>query len=161
MGVREQISKYPVLTIAFTVVTVGALAWSYQKNGISGKNNFGSFYAFYSDDDGKTWFTDKIRNLPAFDHNGKPAYRAQVFHVGSGAPYVGWLEEYDNSAKSQLAGMKGDDLAFVTAMSSFAPRVKRPGDTKWVSPGDRRYDEITTPKAPDGSSATPERVGPQ
>lgn len=31
--------------------------------------------AFYSTDDGKTWFVDSITREPPFDHEGSPAYR--------------------------------------------------------------------------------------
>ena len=37
--------------------------------------------AFYTDDNGKTFFKDNIDKVVPFDHNGKQAYRADVFQV--------------------------------------------------------------------------------
>jgi hypothetical protein len=35
--------------------------------------------AFYTTDDGKTWFTDDAERLPPFDHGGKQAVRLYLF----------------------------------------------------------------------------------
>jgi hypothetical protein len=38
--------------------------------------------------------------------------------------------------------------------------VKKPGETKWVNPRARAYQQITSPRCPDGSKMDPEEIGP-
>jgi len=39
--------------------------------------------AYFSDDDGKTFFVDDIEKIVPFDHDGKPGFRAMVYQCSS------------------------------------------------------------------------------
>jgi hypothetical protein len=62
--------------------------------------------AYYTIDDGKTWFVEGIEKVPPFQHEGKEAVRAHVMMCGEdGKPFVGWMEKFTDDAKKKL-----DDL---------------------------------------------------
>jgi hypothetical protein len=47
--------------------------------------------AYYSTDDGKTWFADDINKTYPFDHAGHAAYRAFIFQNTDGSTFCGYL----------------------------------------------------------------------
>ncbi|MGA2440183.1 MAG: hypothetical protein ABSH08_04445 [Tepidisphaeraceae bacterium] len=57
--------------------------------------------AFYSDDDGQTYFKDSIFKLAPFDHNGKIANIAVVCTDGK-SNFVAYLERFTPEAREQL-----------------------------------------------------------
>ena len=102
---------------------------------------------YFSDDDGKTWFSDGVSNLPPYDHNGKQAVRCFVFEH-NGQPFVAYLEKYSDTLRSKIQNSNGatdSDLMFGTL-------VKRPGDPYWIPTSDPRSQLIIKPRAPDGST---------
>ena len=79
MGVRELIDRknHLVMGVAIAAIAVALasilILWRHRE----GPPALGAgVQAFFSDDDGKTWFPDDAMKIPPFDHNGKPAYRA-------------------------------------------------------------------------------------
>jgi hypothetical protein len=111
--------------------------------------------AFYSDDDGKTYFADDVNRICPFDHDGKPADRANVFQCPGGQPFVLYLERYSASAKSKLDALS-NNASDPTAASAIAElrnssiEIKRPGDKTWVSPNSAAGNDIAVPKCPGG-----------
>jgi hypothetical protein len=57
--------------------------------------------AFYTEDDGRTYFVDSVYNFPPFDHNGKTAVEA-VVAVSDGHYFVGYLLRYKPEARKEL-----------------------------------------------------------
>jgi hypothetical protein len=92
--------------------------------------------AFYSDDDGKTFFVDNLDKAYPFDHNGQQAYRAYVFKGASGSAFVAYLERYTASGLAQkqalLANPIDDGGAAASLLLRSATEVRKPGQTKWV-----------------------------
>jgi hypothetical protein len=160
MNIREKISQNPALaagvSAAFVLVAAFVL---YQNVWNTGPRQLNTLY---TDDDGKTWFKDDLRKLTPFDHGGKQAFRVQVFRCGSSAPFIGWMEAYDDDDRQRLETVAAQgDLALAASLTFYKPAVKRPGDAKWVTTGSKaQYEAITTPKCPDGSQDTPQLVGP-
>src|SRR5690348_13994130 len=58
--------------------------------------------AFYTDDNGKTFFKDDVGKLPPFDHNGKKAYRCDVFEDSKGKQFVGLLYRYTENGRREM-----------------------------------------------------------
>jgi hypothetical protein len=124
--------------------------------------------AFFSDDDGKTWFIDDASNLPPFDHDGKKAYRAALFRCGSGKPFIAYLEKYSDAQIKRLAEQRTVDATRTPNQSpGGAPPsdilmdVKRPGDRGWLPAADATdpqkasaYRNVLVPVCPDGSVIT-------
>ena len=115
--------------------------------------------AYFTDDDGATWFIDDKTHLPPFDHNGKTAYGAQLFQVvGSDTPYVAYLETYDPVAKARIEAALKANVPASTAFATTPPDVRKRGATKWVKfgPTSRDYATVVNPAPPKGG----EIVGP-
>ena len=89
---------------------------------------------FFSDDDGATWFIDDNTRIPPFDHDGKPAYRAEVFECGSGKPFVAYLEKFTDAKKQQIQAELADHPENLPGLLQTPMEVKKPGDPKWLSP---------------------------
>jgi hypothetical protein len=116
--------------------------------------------AFYSDDDGQTWFTDSIYKFPPIDHNGKAAVRAYVYSYSKGQ-FVGYLQRYKPAAVELLKKTYGEggpakESAAESLMSSDSIRnggleVKLPGlGAKWMTPAALQMNAV---KSPDRSPA--------
>src|SRR4051812_16280853 len=59
--------------------------------------------AYYSDDDGKTWFADSAFRVAPFDHNGKTAVVAHVYNYADGKKeFCAYLAQFTPEAKSKL-----------------------------------------------------------
>jgi hypothetical protein len=120
--------------------------------------------AFFTIDDGKTWFADDAGKLPPFDKDGKQAVRAYVFRSGSGTVFVNHLERFKPDAKQAIEQLSKSDpnprpagppknLAAIQSAYTGGREVKRPGETKWVGTGNfRDAGQVLTVKCPDGST---------
>src|SRR5271156_5642109 len=58
--------------------------------------------AFFTDDDGKTWFVDDAANLTPFDHDGKPAVRCYVYQTDKGNMFVACEAELPDAVRQEL-----------------------------------------------------------
>jgi hypothetical protein len=116
--------------------------------------------AFFSTDDGKTWFADNAANLPPFDKDGKQAVRAHVYRCADGTEFVSYLERFKPQARQALEFLnnpdpsrKVPDLAAIQSAYIGGREVKRPGETNWTDAGDfRQAVTVTAVKCPDGSA---------
>ncbi|MCC6424048.1 MAG: hypothetical protein IT447_11265 [Phycisphaerales bacterium] len=177
MGIREKLNQNQGVTTGVTVgVIVLALIFIIWQ--LVGGNSRGSIptQAFFTVDNGATWFADDINKLPPFDHDGKQAVRALIFKCKGGKEFVGHLERYTPEAKAQIEKMrqavpskdgKGPpmpppgpmmgDLAF----SGMEVKAAGAPDTAWVKMADfQKAQEITKIKCPDGDSSQIEPVVP-
>ncbi|HEX8342023.1 MAG TPA: hypothetical protein VF624_14045 [Tepidisphaeraceae bacterium] len=135
MGVREALNKKPGvalgLGVALAAAAVALGVWT-DSSGISGELS----EAYYSVDDGKTWFADDIDKVYPFDHGGKPAVRAYVYQCPGGEPFVGVLERFNDASRKQIEELKkrntADSAAQLEAAYEAALEVKRPGDPRWI-----------------------------
>jgi hypothetical protein len=158
MGVREMINKRKPLSavIAATIIVATvAIAFVYLRgnDGVFG----GGAKAFYTVDDGKTWFVADAEKLPPFQHDGKTAYRCYLFTTDGGkTKFVSHLERYTPQGKKQAEehmrkGVSGPLLMRRLGVSGM--EIKRPltGDTRWINQSDPGASSIMMPKAPDGT----------
>lgn len=166
VGIRQTMNEKPALTTGVTagiiVVAIAIIVW--QSMGKSGPSTSIPTKAFFSDDDGKTWFVDDVTKIPPFDHNGKPAFRVKLFRCGdNGKPFVGHLEGFNEEGKQKLEEMvkSGGGAAAVGGAQRMSiangMMVKRPTDMVWVqsNPGDpesfQEFNKIMQPVCPDGT----------
>lgn len=163
MGLQQIINQKPWLIRALVgfvaAVAIATAIWQVFGGRHRAENSY--HRAFYSDDDGKTWFLDDVVKITPFDHNGRQAVRAAVFRCPNTGPFVAYLQKYSDQAKAKL------DAALATGPSSggagmlelMAPMdVKRPGDSNWISGSggtnaiSSEYRKVTNPTCPDGSA---------
>ena len=121
--------------------------------------------AFFTVDDGKTWFADNADRIPPFDKDGKQAVLAHVYRAADGTKFVNYIERFTPEGKRALEEAnkpdphrKGPgDPSAIQAAYIGGREIKRPGDAKWVSSANvREASKITAVKAPNGGTdATP------
>jgi hypothetical protein len=159
MGLREQIERKPALMGGigvFILLLAGALIY-YETLGQPHRNIRLLNSAFFSDDDGQTWFIDDASKLPPFDHNGKPAVRAVIYRYDDNKKFVAYLEKYSDDRLAQIQAAIAAHPEETSHWMKTATEVKKPGDAKWAPPpsekpqGTIAYGKVITPTAPDGS----------
>ena len=103
MGVRESLEKNKPLAFAlagaFIIAAVGVVIWS-NSSGIPAPLKT----AYYSDDDGTSYFVDDINKIYPFDHNGKQALRADVFQCSDGKQFVGLIYRFTDAGRREMEG---------------------------------------------------------
>jgi len=155
MGLRETINKNQPLAIGLCSVFIilgSVLVIRSTSSGIPARLK----QAYYSDDDGKTFFADDVNKIYPFDHNGKTAYKAYVYEGGDGQPFVGYLERLTDSARQRIAELQqnpdGTTEGQVLTIYATGTQIKLPGDTRWISPNTTEAERILQVKSPSGDT---------
>ena len=165
MGIRETLSQQSrkiQLAFAGALLLVAAVALTLQ---FKTEHRANLSQAFFTDDDGKTWFADDAARIPPFEHKGKIAVSAQVFSYADGKKqFCGYMAKYTDEAKKKLdaaiaeAKAKGQPPESVGLIRDPAFRntgmvVKSPGaNNPWVGWTDPRSHEVFSVRSPDGSA---------
>ena len=151
MGLRQTLNENPVVTSAIIgVITLAALFFAFKSAcGGPSQGTPGETKAYFTFDEGKTWFVDDKDNLPPYTKDGKQALRARLYKCG-GKEVVLLLEQYPPDVKSQIEAGSNPMLI------AQGLEVRRVGDKKWVSMQKNlmEYGKVTNVKCPDGSPAT-------
>jgi hypothetical protein len=142
----------------------GFAAYSVTKGTQGGPRPVGEGTAYFSTDDGNTWFEAPIKNHSPFEKDGKQAYRAFVWRQGKGEPFVSHLMR--SGAAAQPAQRDPNqvpsaaDRRTVPTMSSSGIEVKRPGEKTWVRASSREGEAIMKIKGPNGTTDELEPIEP-
>ena len=156
MSVIESLQNKKGLSVGLSVgmiVLAGLImAWNMRSN-VPGDE----MKAFYSVDDGDTYFVDDLNKAYPFDHDGKQAYRAYVFKCNqSGKKFVGFIERLNDSGRSRMAELvtQPHENAETQIAQLFATstEVKKPHDTEWAPVNSAAYGIIVNPSCPDGGN---------
>ena len=104
MGVRQQINetKKLGLGVGAAVVVIALVLVAIQFRGPSDASAVTLNNAFYTDDNGKSFFKDDINKIVPFDHGGKQAYRADVFRGADGKQFVGLIYRYTDAGRKEM-----------------------------------------------------------
>ena len=165
MDIRRTLQGKPVAGIGaavFMVLIAGVLLarqfWPEKKANVT--------QAFWSDDDGKTWYSDSAYLVPPIDHNGKPAVFAVIYNYDGGSKqFCAYLEKYSPESKKHLEasiaeavndGKKPSAAALFqdhTFMQN-AVMVKSPGapESTWIYQTDPSVLNVISVRSPDGSA---------
>ena len=185
MGIRETVNENPAITTGVTagIILLALIFIVYQAcaptTGGGDAAAPGANKAFFTTDDGKSYFVDDGNHIPPFvvnkagdPNNGKTAVRAQVFKCGSGQPFVSHLEKYAPEDKKRLeeamkqAKDKGAQLPMMYMSMGANMMVKKPGtgDRGWTKLSQntvQQYTQVMQPKCPDGTMNGLQRVTPE
>ncbi len=141
MGFRETMNRNPAITTGVTigliVIAIVLIVWQLLPSGGSVPSAEGR-KAYYSDDDGKTWFEDDLLKVtPYTGPNGKEAVRAHVFKIGDGEPFVQYLEKFKPDVKDKVEKAMADPANKGMIPPEFRDDAmklfKKPGAAnKWV-----------------------------
>lgn len=130
MSIRETLNGNSTVKTGVSAVMVigliGLVIWQIRSSGTELLNK-----AFYTDDDGKTWFVDRADLVAPFEHQGKTAVRCYVYKCEkSGKQFVGYMEKFtdDLKVKYEQARAKGQGIDL-----SDGRVYKKPGGTTWVN----------------------------
>lgn len=167
MGIREKLEQRgPLVGIGAAVVLVGSVvAIIVQARNLQ---SFNAGDAYFSTDDGQTFFVDTGAKLPPFEVDGKQAVKAHVFMCG-GKRVVGYLSRYtpetlkaiEDAKAARDQGKPPPNVHLLAGMGTTGLEVKRPGpNNPWVKQADvNRATRIRVFRCPDGS--IPAEVGPE
>ena len=155
MSIREKLQKNPSLVagIAGVVIIAAVVSIVMQARSSSG----GGSKAYFTVDDGQTYFTDSKFMVAPYDKGGKQAVRAHVFMCG-GKPVVGYLSKYSDEALKVMEDVKQakaekrppKNIGALMNLSSAGIEVKKPGaGNPWIKGTDvAKTTEIRTFKCP-------------
>jgi hypothetical protein len=166
--VREYLNNHPVFGGAFGLavlsVVIGLIYYmQVEKNDVQRALTL----AWYSDDDGKSWYSDNKNLNPPFDRGGKTVVRAFVFRcTGDNHEFVGYLQRYAASAKKAIEDAHEQvveqkippPIGLYESIEKNGLEVKRPGDADWVNVRDPKAKSIEKVTCPSGG--TVEQVSP-
>lgn len=122
--------------------------------------------AFFSVDDGKTWFLDNVHQIPPFDHGGQPAVRVYLYTCkGNPQPFVGYMERYTDSARKQLLDLREKAKAQPTREKALMVSMQAMGiqqtGTEYKKPGYKDWSKTSIAvKCDSGRGEDLERVIP-
>lgn len=163
MGFRESLNQKPALIASVVGVLVVAVLFLLGKQIVGGGDpRLGSGKAFYSVDDGQTYFSYDSSNIAPFDYSGKTAVQAFVYSADGGKTrFVGYLQRFTPAGKQkmiekrkQIEQSKG--LPTLDRDLLENTEVKKPGDKSWVKLSDMaqssRVTAVVDPKNPSASA---------
>ena len=165
MGIRETIRKSQKGTVVVAcVVLIGAIIAIFVQAKSFGPAGPGD--AFFTVDDGKTFFAGDARQLAPFDYGGKQAVRAHVFEC-EGKKVVGYMSRYTQESldlfeEAKLAKAEGRPPKNVQKLATVAftgTELKKPGSDKWVVQTNTNATKIRIFKCKDGK--VPPEVYPE
>lgn len=167
MAVRQTLNRRPLSSL--TVIILLALMagiWGWKSIDRSPRTITGLGKAFFTTDDGQSWFVDSAANIPPYDCDGKTAYQVQVFQCSHGGPFVAFMQSYSPSTKAMLekavaGGMCGADVRDLEMNNP--PMVKKPTASQWLSDAPQQEDQYRDTMrvvGPDGSGDGLEKVDP-
>jgi hypothetical protein len=119
--------------------------------------------AYFTTDDGATYFADDAKKTAPFDHNGKEAVQCFVFTSDGGKTrFVGYLQRFSVEGKKRREAMSREQAQNESArILQLMTEVKKPGQANWIRGNDPAAAAITTPIAPDGSDKTVSPIDPE
>jgi hypothetical protein len=148
------------VTLLVGLLLLAGALFAFQMRG-SGALTASGGNAFFSVDDGKSWFADDATKVPPFTKDGKEAVRAHVYRSADGTKFVNHLERFKPEAKQALEDAKKADQQLKqrpdrTAIQSAyigGREVKRPGDANWVNAANfRDAAQVVAVKCPHGGT---------
>lgn len=158
MGIRETLNRNPAITTGGTLVIIIAALVVIGWQTMSGGPPKPPTKAWFTTDDGKTWFSDDIQKIAPFSKDGKDAVKIYLFSCKGGKdPFPVYLERCTPEVAKKLAEARTKNTpeaeASIAMMMEGGVEVKRPGDTQWIKNTDyQKFAEVTTIKCPDGNT---------
>ena len=140
MGVRESVNGNRRLGVGVgAALLIGALSViGFQVFGGGGTGVAVASSAFYTDDNGKTFFKDDLYKVVPFEHNGKQAYRADVFQCPDGKQFVGLMYRHNALGRKAMSqhiakGARDPQGSFLAGLEIQGMEVKPAGapDNAW------------------------------
>jgi hypothetical protein len=164
MGVRETINKNKPLGIAIVVVMIAVaagLVYLFDRSGEIAPLT----RAYFSDDDGKSYFVDDSNKVCPFDHDGKQAVQAYVFQCDGSKPFVGYLCRFNESGRKRMEDLRAmpktpDTINAMRGVAAKSMEYKKPGDLAWAPANSPGASAALNPAPPAGETGDLTSVDP-
>ena len=143
--------------VAVLLLVIAGVLFAYNLSGGPSKQVIAPKNAFYTDDLGKSFFKDEVKVVP-FDHNGKQAYRADVFE-GDGKQFVGLIYRFTDAGRREMENYISQKTPDPQGLARLAiehrgMQVSRTGTPAWVSADTETCERLqSTMKTPTGGAA--------
>jgi hypothetical protein len=166
MGARESLAGRFGPGIGALILLVGIALIALQYVGGGNAAAAPARTVFYTDDNGKTFFKDNFKAAP-FDHNGKQAYRADVFKSPDGKEFVGLIYRCTDAGRKEMEsyiakGVKDSDGSIRRAIEQRGMQVKlvTADDKGWALADDVTVERLQTMVRPPSGSGPVTLVAP-
>jgi hypothetical protein len=148
---RASVIPAAIIVLVISLVVIIRHSTSNDRPSISAQ-------AYYTIDDGATFFADDVSKIAPFEYRGQTAVRANVFQC-DGHKFVAFLERYTLDAKAKIEAAHGVGVGAVMADGT---EVKAPltGNAGWVNARKPEAAKLYAVHCPDGSSDQPKPVTP-
>src|SRR3954468_1414146 len=101
MSIRDKMNQNkmlgPGVGVALLLIAIGIIA--FQTLGRNSNPTAPTGNAFFSDDNGKTFFRDDATKLTPFSHDGKQAQRVDIFKGGDGKEFAGLIYRWTDGGR--------------------------------------------------------------
>src|SRR5688572_15728049 len=101
MSIRQKMNDNPSIGIGVTAVVI-LIAVTIIWFQLSGGTTESPDTAFYTIDEGRTYFEGDVNQVVPFEHEGKQALRAFVYQCGNDAPFVGVVGRYNAQGRREM-----------------------------------------------------------
>ena len=164
MGIREALNRSPKLSkgVLAGIILLALIYLFWSRAGGEGGGGRSGTQAYFSIDDGKSWFVDDAKKIPPFVKSGKDAVRVYVYKCPDGKKFASHLERYTPEAKKALEASyasRSTDLNALQRIQTSGVEVKAPGQGDWVKSSDPKAAAIVKAKCPHGGGE-PEPLEP-
>ena len=158
MSLRETMNKNKNISVGITIaIILVAIVFIYLQ--IRGERipEAPPQMAYYTTDEGKTYFAeDQMHEVP-FDHNGQQAVRAWLYTCGTSTEKkLAYFERYTAAFVKQIAQSKASnqpmDPMIIVEQGDTIYDVKKPGSATWVQKASPTGQKIITPVCPPGQN---------
>jgi hypothetical protein len=166
VGLREKMNENPAIVTYVTggVVVLALILIIWQLVGGSPNASTATTLtpgqAFFTTDDGATWFADDVSNVPPYTKDGKQAYQVMLFTCDEGkTTFVGFLQRYTADGKKEIAKGLTHGIPVGVGLGPNAVEIKAPGtgDTpkSWLRFADPKAAKLRAVTCPSGGDAEP------
>jgi len=166
MGTREKFNenKKVGLGVAAAILIIAVGIFSFQLRGGDNGMPPAPKNAFYTDDNGKTFFKDDVNNVSPFTHNGKQAYRVDVFKGSDGQQFVGLIYRHTDPGRKEMEQyiskrVKDPDGLTRLSIERRGMEVKKLADKTWSlndeMTSERLQQSVKTPDSKPAQLVTP------
>jgi hypothetical protein len=164
VGLREKMNENPAIVTYVTggIVVLALILIIYQLVGgrpsVSSATNVAPGQAFYTTDDGATWFADDMTNVPPYTKDGKQAYQVMLFTCDEGkTTFVGFLQRYTADAKKEIAKGLAHGIPVGVGLGPTSIEIKAAGNgdlpKNWLRFADPKANKLRSVTCPNGTQA--------
>jgi len=116
-----------VVAVVAIVLAMGAILYSQR-----GDVTYKPAQAYFTVDDGRTYFTDDLTKLPPYEHDGQEAVQCYLFRCGQ-SRFIGYLMKLPPQVKQEMEAYAaaGREYPGLNPMAL----VKKPSDKEWQTVG--------------------------